>query len=142
MTPLCLEKDRSLNQQLDLMMNKSRRALASAQRQLDAGDYDFAISRTYYAVFYALEAVLLTKDLSFSKHSGVISSFNRYFVRSGTFPKEFSALLTRLFRDRQMADYEFDLSLSEEETRNAIESSLTILKAIKTYLGSQGFRIE
>jgi uncharacterized protein (UPF0332 family) len=131
-----------LDKQLAMMLNKASRALASAKRQLKAGDYDFASSRAYYAVFYAMEAVLLTKDLSFSKHSGVISAFNRHFVKPSTFPRTFSGLLTRLFRQRQMADYEFDLSISEEDAKKDIESSQTILKAIKRYLVEQGFSIE
>lgn len=73
------EQDRQvLHRQLVLMLNKATRALSSAQRQLEAEDYDFASSRAYYAVFYSLEAILLTKGLSFSKHSGAINAFNRH----------------------------------------------------------------
>jgi uncharacterized protein (UPF0332 family) len=115
--------------------------VSSAKQQLEAGDCDFASSRAYYAVFYVLEAVLLTKGLSFSKHSGVISAFNHHFVKTGIFPKEFSGWLTRLFRERQMADYEFDLSINAEEAQKDIESSQVILKAIQTYLTQQGFEI-
>ena len=95
-----------------LIMDKAIRALASAERQHSDGDYDFASSRAYHVVFYVLEGVLLTKSLSFSKHSGVISAFNLHFVKTGVFPKEFSGLIARLFRERQMADYVFELSIS------------------------------
>jgi uncharacterized protein (UPF0332 family) len=132
----------SLNQQLTLMMSKAMRSLASAQQQWNSGDYDFASSRAYYAMFYCLEAILLTEGLTFAKHSGVIGAFNRHFVKPGHFPKTFSGLLARLFRERQMADYEFDLSIGAEDARKDIESSQTILQAIKTYLTQQGFLIE
>jgi uncharacterized protein (UPF0332 family) len=84
----------------------------------------------------------LTQGLSFAKHSGVIGAFNRHFVKPGCFPKAFSGLLARLFRERQRADYAFDLSIGAAEVQKDIESAQTILKAIKTYLGQQGFRIE
>ena len=137
------EKERNpLNQQLVMMLRKANRAALSAQRQLESGDYDFASSRAYYAVFYGLEAMLLLKGLSFSRHSGVISAFNQHFVKPGIFPKEFSGMITRLFRERQMADYEFDLSIGESDAQQDLAACLDILKAIKTHLIQEGFEIE
>ena len=65
-----------------------------------------------YAAFYAIEAILLTKDLVFSKHSAVIGAFSQHFVKTAIFPKEFTRLISRLFRQRQLGDYEFELSPS------------------------------
>lgn len=100
-----------LSNQLQSMIQKAIRSIAAAKLHFEKGDYDFASSRAYYSVFYVMEAVLLTKDLSFSKHGGVIGAFNRYFVRTRVFPKEFSKLISRLFRERQDGDYQFDLSI-------------------------------
>ncbi len=55
--------------------------------------------------YNAIEAMLLTKQLSFSKHAGVIAAFNQHFIKPGVFPKEFSKMLERLFRNRQTGDY-------------------------------------
>ena len=128
-----------LDRQLMLIVDKAVRALASAERQLSDGDYDFASSRAYYAVFYVLEGALLTKSLSFSKHSGVISAFNLHFVKSGIFPKEFSGLIARLFRERQMADYVFELRISESEAQEDIEAAKTIVAAVKDFFTKQGY---
>ena len=81
-----------------------------------------------------MEAALLTKNLSFSKHSAVIGAFNQNFVKSKIFPKEFSKLIARLFRERQIGDYDFDLSISEQDAQKDIEAAEVILKAIKKYL--------
>ncbi len=89
--------------------------LQAIREQLGDHLYDFASSRAYYAAFYAMQAILLTKDLSFSKHSGVIAAFNRQFIKTGVFPKEFSKLISRLFRERQTGDYEFDLITENEK---------------------------
>ncbi len=45
--------------------------------------YDFSASKAYYAMFYAIEALLLSQNLSFSKHSAVISAFGKNFVKPG-----------------------------------------------------------
>ena len=52
------------------LLTKSKQSIR-ASKSLLADDFsDFAASRAYYSMFYAIEALLLTEDLSFSKHSG------------------------------------------------------------------------
>jgi len=121
------------------MIQKAVRSIAAAKLHFEKGDYDFASSRAYYSVFYVMEAVLLTKDLSFSKHGGVIGAFNLYFVKTRVFPKEFSKLISRLFRERQDGDYQFDLSIEEEDAEKDIQIAEKILKAITDYLVQEGF---
>ena len=129
----------ALNEQLRLMIQKTRRSIKAAYRNIDAGDYDFASSRAYYAAFYAMEAILLTKNLSFSKHAGVISAFNRNFVKPGFFPKDFSKNISRLFRERETGDYDFILSISEEDAKEDIHIAEKIVDSIENYLGEKGF---
>lgn len=57
-----------MNDQIKSLMEKSDRYLHSAALLRDAEDFDSAASRLYYAMFYCAEALLLTKELSFSKH--------------------------------------------------------------------------
>lgn len=84
-----MNKREGLREQLQQMIRKAFCSLKAAQRHIGEGDYDFASSRAYYAAFYATQAILLTGNLSFSKHAGVISAFNQHFVRTAIFPKEF-----------------------------------------------------
>jgi uncharacterized protein (UPF0332 family) len=51
--------------------------------------------RSYYAMFYGVLALLTTIGKGSSKHSGVISLFDQYFVKGGKFPKSMSKLSTR-----------------------------------------------
>jgi uncharacterized protein (UPF0332 family) len=78
-----MNRDRDLKEQLGLMLQKAMRSLIVAEKLIFDGDYDFASSRAYYGAFYAIEAILLTKSISFSKHAGVISGFNQYFIKTG-----------------------------------------------------------
>ncbi|HAR46618.1 MAG TPA: hypothetical protein DCS05_10770 [Nitrospiraceae bacterium] len=45
------------------------------------------INRAYYSKFYALLALLVHEPYSSSKHSGVLSYFNRYFIKDGLLPE-------------------------------------------------------
>jgi uncharacterized protein (UPF0332 family) len=59
-----------------LIVRKAIRSIDAARRNFDDKDYDFASSRAYYAAFYVMQAALLTKGLSFSKHIRTHSFFS------------------------------------------------------------------
>ncbi len=46
---------------------------------------------------FAAEALLLTKDLSFSSHGGVISAFGEHYIKTNILPKEMGRELNRAF---------------------------------------------
>ena len=84
---------------------KSLASVEAARRELEAGDYTFAINRAYYALFYAVSALFLEEGRQFGKHSGVRSAFNRGVVKPGRLSEEHGRLYNQLFRDRQEGDY-------------------------------------
>lgn len=94
------------------------------------GSYHGAINRYYYAAFHAVRALLATKGLDSSKHSGVISYFNREFVRSGLAAKTSSKALSDLFRLRSNADYDDFKTFSKEECMLAREHANGIIQEI------------
>ncbi|MBD3307365.1 HEPN domain-containing protein [candidate division KSB3 bacterium] len=126
-----------LKRQLHAMFQKADRSLRVAQQNVAGGNYDFASSRAYYAAFYAMEAILLTQERSFSSHAAVISAFNQYWVKTGIFPENFGKLISRLFRERQIGDYDYELSITQDDAQQDIEAAQTIINAIKSYLTQQ-----
>ncbi len=129
----------NLKDQIQMIIDKAHRSLSAAHRNFDAGDYDFAASRAYYAVFYSMEAVLLTKNLTFSKHSGIISAFNLHFVKEGYFPKTFGKSINQLFSERQTGDYDLGLSINETDAKTDVEIAEQIVEAIVQYSKQEGF---
>ena len=96
-----------MKKEVESLIQRATRYLKSAELLLKEGDYESSVSRTYYAMFYAVQAVLLTRDLSFSSHKGVISAFGKHFVQTDIFPREMGRELNRAFEKRQMGDYEY-----------------------------------
>lgn len=72
---------------------------------LSAESLSFAINRAYYAVFYAVSALLLEEGHRFQKHSGVRAAFNQHFIKTQRLNRKGGDLYNRLFRDRQEGDY-------------------------------------
>ena len=85
-------------------------------------------------MFYAAEAVLLTKSLSFNSHAGVISGFSEHFVKTGIFPKEMGKAINQAFEKRQLGDYEYTLVISKTEAKEILESGKEFVKKIALFL--------
>ncbi len=134
-----IENREALKEQIKAIIKKAKRSIKAAKGLIEDEDYDFASSRLYYAVFYAMEAVLLTRDISSSKHTGVIGQFNQFYIKEGIFPKDFSKIISRLFRERQVGDYGFYIDISEEEILTDVKSAELFLKKIKEYLKEEGY---
>lgn len=129
-----MNESKALAEKLQLMIQKAERSLIVARRLVGSGDYDFASSRANYAAFYAMQAALLTKNLTPAKHAGAIRAFNQYFIKTGIFPAEFSKSIGWLFSERQTGDYTPGLSISEEKARQDVQTAESVLQAITEYL--------
>jgi len=84
--------------ELSQILMKAESKLKTAKIDFENGQYGDAISRAYYAVFHAISAVLLSKQLVFSSHSQVIGAFNKEFVKEGIFHKDLRQLFNNYLR--------------------------------------------
>jgi uncharacterized protein (UPF0332 family) len=111
------------------LLRKAHRTVQSARLLLTDGDYDGAVSRAYYAMFYVAEALLLSKGMTFSKHSAVIAGFGREFAKSGMIPEEYHRHLMDAQEARNTGDYQVVSHLTEAETVQHITHAEHLLEA-------------
>ena len=112
-------------------------SLESAQILLESEKLRPSVSRSYYAMFYAILALLVKKGLRISKHTGVISVFNREFVKKGIFDKELSSWLQEAFDLRQRADYRELFTVSPERAEKVLGQARTFVNEIKTTIANK-----
>lgn len=127
------------NEELDAMLAKAHRYLNSAEVLCEQRDYDSAISRLYYAMFYAAEALLFFSGSTYSSHRGVISAFAQQFVKTQRLPPEMHQWLREGFEKRQVSEYEFAISISEADVndlKSKAESFLAQTEALLEELKS------
>ncbi len=125
--------------EIDSLINRARKYIKSAAMLIEEEDYESSVSRSYYAMFYCVEALLLTQGMSFSSHKGVISAFGQHFVKTGIFDKEMSRELSRAFEKRQLGDYEYTFVISGEEAEEILENAKGFTGKVVTYLHSKNF---
>lgn len=120
--------------EIKAMLSKSKRTLEDARLLLDNERYEAASSRAYYAAFHCIQAILLSKGLTFSKHSGAISAFSRNFLKEGIFPKEFAKHINSLRKHREVSDYAYLQTISKEKAEEDLVNAAKLIEVIEQYL--------
>lgn len=124
--------------EIESLIARSKKYLESAEILIRSGDYESSVSRVYYAMFYSVEALLLTEGISVSTHKGVISVFGERFIKTGIFGKEMSKTLSRAFEKRQLGDYEYTFVIKEDEAKEMSDEGRDFVERIAGYLEKKG----
>jgi len=125
----------------DLVRYRMRQAddgLREAIILRDADAQRGAVNRAYYAMFYALLALLATRQLGTSRHSGAISLFDREFVKTGVFAPDLSKALHLAFDRRQIHDYGEMVDIDGGDSDEAIADATRFVDAVRKYLSDLG----
>ncbi|MEW5927554.1 MAG: HEPN domain-containing protein [Gemmatimonadota bacterium] len=109
-----MEKQRGL-------LRKARDSVKAARLLSGEGMHDFAVSRAYYAMFYAAEAFLEGRGLTYSKHSAVHAAFGQHFAKPGIVPAELHRYLLDASDARAVGDYDVGPELTREDAALHIE---------------------
>ncbi|UCE04323.1 MAG: HEPN domain-containing protein [bacterium] len=116
-------------------MEQAREALDDAKYLIDGSRSPQGIvNRSYYAMFYAVLALLQKISKAPSKHSGVISLFDKEFVMKGIFSKELSKDFHKAFELRQTVDYKIVKQITDDKAKQIWSKAVGFVEAIERYL--------
>lgn len=115
-------------------IQKAETKLKVAEKLLKSRDYEDAVSRAYYAVYHAAQALLLTEGEKAETHKGVVTLFGLLFVKTGKFEKKMGRYLANLKDDREAGDYEIFSFLDKESAESAVAEAKEFFSAAKSYL--------
>lgn len=115
-------------------MQKAGKKLEVAGELFHAGHFEDTVSRAYYAVFHAVQALLLTEGQKADTHKGIVTLFSLLFVKTGKFSKDMGKYLANLKDDRERGDYEVFSYIDKETAEAAINEAKEFLRESKAYL--------
>ena len=115
-------------------LHRSRQHLKSARDLLRHDDFADSISRSYYAIFQSARALPALDGLDSRKHSGVISLFNRYFIKTGKLEKRWGVVLKDSRRSREMADYTDIAEFSHEDAEAQLTDAEAFIRAVEALI--------
>jgi len=117
----------------DLIKHRLKRAdetLGDAKILFDNSKLFSAVNRIYYAMFYAVNGLLLTKGLSSSKHSGVLALFNKEFINKGIVEKDIGRFYNEIFEFRQKGDYKDFVKFEEKDVEKWLNEATKFIPQI------------
>jgi uncharacterized protein (UPF0332 family) len=113
---------------------KAHRSIEAAKRELESSDAEFAVTRAYYAMFYAAEALLNEKGLRFKKHGGVQGAFGEHFAKTGELDPKYHRWLLAGFEKRITADYGIETVIETRDAKDMITQAQEFLQVARQYL--------
>ncbi len=116
---------------------QAEETLAECGLLKEAAHYRGAVNRAYYAMFYAVQVLIVSDKVYISKHSGAISYFDREYVKRGIIEKTFSKWLHRLFDLRQDADYGDMYEPTKEQCEQAENQARQFVDRIKEHYANR-----
>ena len=128
----------TLSEEIKGMLSKARRYLESAEVLRVQQDFDSAISRLYYAMFYGAEVLLLARGQTFSSHRAVVSAFAQQFVKPAILSKEMHQWLREAFEKRQISDYEFVTGMGDADVLDMQGKAEQFLMRTEKFLRDEG----
>ena len=104
-------------------MAKADEAFHAAECLLQERSLTGCVNRLYYAVFYAVSAVMANEGQEYGKHSAVRAALHRDFVKNHRIPVACSETYDELFEDRQAGDYTPETFFAfDDVTRLSVET--------------------
>jgi uncharacterized protein (UPF0332 family) len=113
---------------------KARAEIVTAKDLLGLSHVAAALSRAYYSMYHVAEALLLSKNKSYSTHKGTINGFAEHFVKTGDFSPHFRKRLAQSFDLRMEADYDPTPDVDAAAAQEVLAWAEEFLGAAEEYL--------
>lgn len=121
-------------------MMRIEQLLALAQDELETASlllenhrYRACISRSYYAMYHATQALMDTKELSGKTRKGIIKLFGQHFIKTGEFEVEFARNLSDAYDLRRLSDYEETILPTQQQAETLLVAAKRFVQKVQDY---------
>ncbi len=122
---------------VDYRREKAAKTLDDAVDMVNKKSFLSAVNRMYYALFYEVTALLLLKNLSSPKHTGIRSLFNEHFIRTGIVSVELGKFYSKIFDFRQEGDYADFVVFEELDVKEWLKKSQRYIDELEAIITEQ-----
>lgn len=93
--------------------------------------WNSAVNRLYYALYYAVIALLLKNGLKPATHNGAKTNFTEHFIKNQKIERKFGKVYAELFTWRQKGDYDDLFDFDEKKVMPYFEPVEEFLKLVE-----------
>jgi len=112
-------------------LERANESLRDAKNLFEGKSLNSSVNRIYYAMFYAVNALLLTKNLSSSRHSGVRVLFFKEFVNKREVEEKDGEFYSEIFEKRQLGDYKDMVRFERKDVEIWLNKAEVFVKRIE-----------
>lgn len=121
-------------QLIELRIHQAEQAITDVEFCIENGKLSMAVNRIYYGMFYAVLALAISNGFETSKHQQLIGWFNKQYIHTGIFPRNFSSIVKKAFEARMDADYQINQSYNSDEIGALFSDMKLFISEIKNHL--------
>lgn len=108
--------------------------LYAAEKLFKIELWDDSVSRSYYAVFHAATAALLSQGIVRKSHHAIWSAFGQYLAATGRIDREFHRNALDIFEARNLSDYSAKSWTTREDAEESLQNARAFVAAAKTFI--------
>ena len=123
-----------MNENVTVFLDKAFECLADANALLEKSRYTASVSRSYYAMFHAAQAALLSEEIDAYTHTGVNVQFQKTFIKTGKFPVIFGKTFSKILDQWLKSDYEIGFKASPDDAKHTFEEASGFVTSIQNFL--------
>jgi uncharacterized protein (UPF0332 family) len=126
---------------ISLLFEKAEQSIDAARLLHSQKFFPFSVSRAYYAMFYAAEALLTSLGLSYSSHGAVIGGFGREFAKTELLKRKYHRWLIDAHDMRSMGDYGVGDDISGDDSAEMISRAAEFVEIAIEFYSNRGDKI-
>ena len=119
---------------VNLELEKAVNTMQQISELQKLGYWDNIANRLYYAVFHAVNALLIHDSHPVNTHRGVIALFGNYYIRTGIFASEDGRLYSDLQTMRNNSDYNCSYNATQQEIEPMIDPARHLIAKVMDYI--------
>lgn len=132
-----LNKEGTINDLVNYRFTRSNEDLETAKLLFNNNEYRAANNRAYYAIFHAISAIHVLDGNCYKRHKDAIGNFNKNYIKTEIFPKEYGRKISEAEFIREASDYDCHYIASKSITADLISTADELTALIKDYCNNK-----
>ncbi len=117
-------------ERVDPLIMKAQHYLRSAAVLLELEDYEGTVSRSYFAMLFAVQAALIVHTGSLPSRLSIRAAFSERFIDTGRLPYRAAEALQRAADLQEVADYAQDFVVREEVAARTLQEAEAFINSL------------
>lgn len=117
-------------------LDKAKATLNEIDILIENQLWNTAVNRLYYACFFAVSSLLISKGLKAQTHSGVRQLFGLHFIKTGIIHKDLGSFYSDIFDKRQSSDYDDFVEFGKNDVLGFLITAKDLVSTVEAILYS------